>query len=92
MSQDYITTDTKGWIYRTFCAMSDNELAIHLKAIDTALDLFMTDEGGLINSFVREYLDDLLMIAKDALVTRFVNDSSHDDSGAKLKAMQEELD
>ncbi|MCC8024726.1 MAG: hypothetical protein LIP16_05435 [Clostridium sp.] len=67
-----ITTDTSEWIYKTFLNMPNDEFAMELKTLNTALDLYLTGEGNLVDSFVREYLDDLFEIARDALVSRYV--------------------
>lgn len=78
---DYLTMDTKDWIFSVFLKMSDTELSKELTALRTAVGLYLVGDDDLVNSFVLTYLDDIYMIARDALEYRFLHDVCSDSSG-----------
>ena len=63
MSKDYISTDTRSWVYGVFCKMSDDE---------SSRTNYLRGSDGLHNSFVLEYLDSVYEIARDFLVDRCI--------------------
>ena len=70
---DYVTTATRDWVFGVYCNMDDCEFAEELAALKTARDEYLSGSEKLVNSFVREYLDDMYDIARDALVYRFMH-------------------
>ena len=36
MSKDYISTDTRSWVYGVFCKMSDDEFVTELRALESS--------------------------------------------------------
>lgn len=72
MSEDYISTDTREWVYEVFCKMSDNEFATELCALESARANYLRGGDGLHDSFVLEYLDSVYEIARDFLVDRCI--------------------
>ena len=74
MEPDYITTSTKEWVFDLFLKMPDDEFALEMDALNSALRLYLSGIDVLVDSFVQEYLDDVSEIARDALVARFLTD------------------
>lgn len=75
---NYVTMDTKEWIFSAFIKMSDSEFSYELSALMTALNLYLTGNECLVDSFVREYLDTMYDIARDALVYRYLHHDCFD--------------
>ena len=72
MSKDYISTDTRSWVYGVFCKMSDDEFVTELRALESSRTNYLRGSDGLHNSFVLEYLDSVYEIARDFLVDRCI--------------------
>ena len=54
MSKDYISTDTRSWVYGVFCKMSDDEFVTELRALESSRTNYLRGSDGLHNSFVLE--------------------------------------
>lgn len=72
MMMDYVTTTTREWAFETFCNMTELEFAEELTALKAVRDEYLKGSEILVDSFIREYLDDMYDIARDALVYRFM--------------------
>lgn len=87
----YITTHSDDWFFGAFSSMSNNEFATELCALNDSLDLYLSGDDVLANSFVREYLDEVFDIAKDALVAKFIQSQGINTSMDKVKILQKEI-
>lgn len=70
MIHDYITTDSKDWVFSTFLHMPKEEFSKELETLVSARNIYQ--HNRMVNSFVFEYLDSVYDIARDVLVCKCI--------------------
>lgn len=85
MSSDYITSVTKEDAFHEFYNMPDDLLAVEIMGMKDVLNSLSELDLRLIDSFCFDGVSELLEIAKDALVLRFIHShaSSNSEDGEK---------
>ena len=72
MSKDYISTDTRSWVYGVFCKMSDDEFVTELRALESSRTNYLRGSDGLHDSvyeIARDFLVDRCIVQSPAVLS-----------------------
>lgn len=73
MSSDYITSVTKEGAFHEFYNMPDDLLAVEIMGMKDVLNSLVEIDARLLDSYSFCYVAEVLEIAKDALISRFIH-------------------
>lgn len=80
MGSDYITGVTKEGAFHEFYNMPDDLLAVEIMGMKDVLNSLSEIDSRLLNSYAFDYVAEVLEIAKDALILRFIHSHAPFDS------------